>query len=139
MKLTWVLAFGWIACALAQAPSQSPGTTMKQLMLDLIYPASNDVLLLTYRGGPQNEKEWAEVRHSALTLAESGNLLAARGQGDWLKHARALADVGAALYKAAQGKDSQAIAALTRRLDASCTACHKQYRPNVFPPSGGPK
>jgi len=33
----------------------------------------------------------------------------------------------------------QALAAATGKIDAACTSCHKQYRPNVFPPQGGSK
>ena len=116
--------------------------SMKQLMLDLIYPASNDILLLVNRGAPKSDAEWAGVRRSALTLAESGNLLTMPGRApkdgsDWTRDARALADVGTAAYRAAQAKDFPALAALTEPLDASCTNCHKQYRPNVFPREGG--
>jgi cytochrome c556 len=130
--------------AFAQAPAETaPSATMKQLMVDLIHPASNDILLFVNRGSASDEKEWAAVRRSAVTLAESANLLMARGrardQGDWLKDAKALADVGAAAYKAAEAKDAKALAALAEPLDASCTACHKQYRPNVFPRDGGLK
>jgi hypothetical protein len=122
------------------AIAQAPAVSMKQLMLDLIHPASNDLLLLINRGSPQDEREWAVVRRSALTLAESGNLLMtpgrARDQGDWMKDARSLADVGSAAYKAAQAKDGKALAALAAPLDASCTTCHQHYRPNVFPREG---
>jgi cytochrome c556 len=129
--------------AFAQAP------TMKQLMLDLIHPASNSILLASYRGGPADEKDWADLRHSALTLMESANLLAARGPAGlntassgqssstaWAASAKMLTDAAAAAYKAAQDRDPKALAALTVRIDASCTSCHKQYRPNVFPPGG---
>jgi cytochrome c556 len=118
-----------------------PGATMRQLMVDLIHPASNQVVLFVARGGSDNEREWAALRHGALTLAESGNLLAMRrpADQDWLKDARMLVDVGTAAYKAAQAKDLKALAALTESLDASCTTCHKQYRPNVFPREGGSK
>ena len=54
--------------------------SMKQLMLDLIYPASNDILLFVNRGAPKSDAEWAGVRRSALTLAESGNLLTMPGR-----------------------------------------------------------
>jgi len=122
--------------AFAQGPA-----TIKQLMLDFIHPSSNDILLSVFRGGPQDEKEWAAVRRSALSLAEGGNLLLMRGpaadSGEWVKDAKMLADAGAAAYKAAQAKDGNALAAVAERLDASCTACHKQYRPNVFPRRGG--
>jgi hypothetical protein len=116
---------------------------MKQLMLDLVHPASNDMLLLIYRGGPTNENEWAAVRRGAVTLAESGNLLTMRGrardQGDWMKDSKMLVDAGSAAYKAALAKDVKALAAVAGPLDASCTTCHKQYRPNVFPREGGSK
>jgi hypothetical protein len=120
---------------------------MKQLMLDLIHPASNDILLASYRGGPADDKEWAAVRHSALTLAESGNTLIARGPANggasandgWTTAAKMLADAGTAAYKASQEKDAKALAAITVRIDASCTNCHRQYRPNVFPSQTGRK
>ena len=110
-------------------------------MLDLIHPASNDILLAIFRGGPKDESEWATVRRSALTLAEAGNSLRVRGpaQPDWARDAKLLSDAGAAAYKAAQAKDAKALAAVADPLDASCTACHKQFRPNVFPREGGSK
>jgi hypothetical protein len=123
--------------------AQAPSATMKQVMLDLIHPASNEILLAIYRGGPRDEKEWAVVRRSALTLAESGNLLMtpgrARDEADWMKHARRLADAGNGAYQAAQAKDVKALVALAEPIDASCTSCHKQYRPDVFPRQGGSK
>jgi hypothetical protein len=113
---------------------------MKQIMLDLIHPASNDILLTVSRGGPSDEKEWASVRHSALTLSESGNVLVAQGQSGseaWTRAAKLLADAGSDAWKAAQSKDLKALAAITIRIDASCTNCHKQFRPNVFPSQAG--
>jgi hypothetical protein len=116
---------------------------MKQLMVDLIHPAANDILLFVNRGNPKDEREWAAVRRGAVTLAEAGNLLATRGraidQGEWMKDARRLADTGTAAYKAAQARDPKALAALSESLDASCTTCHRQYRPYVFPREGGSK
>ena len=125
-------------------PESSPPTaTTRQLMLDMIYPASNDMLLLIYRGGPKDENEWAAARRDSMTLAESGNLLMMPGrmrdQGDWVTHVKMLADVGTSAYKAAQEKNAQALAAAAGPLDASCTSCHKIYRPNVFPRQGGSK
>jgi hypothetical protein len=121
----------------AQVPSDAPQpvATMKQLMVDVIHPAANALLLLINRGGPSEDKEWAEARRSALTLAESGNLLIIRNRASaWIADARLLTDAGAAAYKAAEAKDAKALAALGDRVDASCTTCHKQFRPTVFPP-----
>ena len=127
------------SCVLAaQTPSDplQPVATMKQLMVDVIHPASNDILLLVSRGGPESDKEWAEVRRSAMTLAESGNLLIMRNRASgWVADARLLGEVGTAAYKAAEAKDVKSLAALTERIDASCTTCHKQFRPAVFPPA----
>jgi cytochrome c556 len=142
MKIECMGAF-LLAAAIACAQASPPAATVRQLMLDLIHPSSNDILLAIYRGGPKDEKEWAAVRRAAVTLAESGNLLTtpgrARDQADWMKDARLLADAGNAAYKAAQAKDANALAALANAVDASCTTCHKQYRPNVFPKDGGSK
>jgi cytochrome c556 len=130
---------------LAQAPPEqaSPVASVRQLMLDLIYPSSNDILLAVNRGGPKDEKDWAAVRRSALALKEAGNILTApdrvRDQVDWIKDAKLLMDAGAAAYKAAQAKDSHALTAVAGAIDASCTTCHKQYRPNVFPKDGASK
>ena len=145
MKPVVAVTFGLCAAtAFAQAPAASfQPATVRQLMVDLIHPASNDILVFIYRGAPGHDEAWRAVRRSAITLAESGSLLAmpgrARDQGDWVKDARALTDIGIAAYKAALDKDVKALASLAEPLDASCTVCHKRYRPNVFPREGASK
>ncbi len=128
--------------ALTATIAGAQGPTLRQLMLDLIHPASNEVLLFVNRGAPKQEADWAPVRRGALALAESGNLLTLPGRvpknsADWIRDAQALASVGAAAYRAAEAKDFTALAALAEPLDASCTNCHKQFRPNVFPRKEG--
>jgi hypothetical protein len=131
-----------------QPSSTDPAATMKQIMLDLIYPASNEILLFVYRGGSnsgdaRNENAWATVRRNALILSESENLLTlpgrARDQPEWMNDAKLLSNAGTSLYNAAQAKDGNALAALVLSLDASCTTCHRQYRPDVFPRDGESK
>jgi hypothetical protein len=122
----------------AQAPSEAlqPIATMKELMLDVIYPASNSLLLAVNRGGPGDDKGWAEARRSAMTVAESGNLLIMRNRAAaWVADARLLTDAGTAAYRAAVARDARALAALADRIDTSCTTCHAQFRPTVFPPA----
>lgn len=133
-----------VAVIATVAQAQEPGSvSMRQLMLDLIHPAANDIVLFVNRGGSKDDADWAGIRRSALTLAESGNLLTqpgrARNQDDWSKDAKLLSDAGTAAYKAAQAKDLAALAAMADALDATCTTCHKQFRPNVFPKYGGSK
>ena len=128
-----ILVFFVATVATAQAPSYEPIGNMSQLMVDIIYPAS-DALFYVERAKPQNDRDWGVLRGTALTLAESGNLLMmpgrARDQGDWIKDAKLLVDVGAAAYKAAQKHDLQAILDLNDQLNTSCIKCHVQYRPN---------
>jgi hypothetical protein len=144
-RLAGVLWLSGALVAQAQAPASTsasseagalrPVATMKQLMVDVIHPASNVILLAVNRGGPVDDSAWAEVRHSAMTLAESANLLIMRNRAPgWVADARLIAEVGAAAYNAAQARDAGALAALADRIDASCTTCHKQFRPTVFPP-----
>ena len=139
--MTWLLAGVLLLLPLAlsaQSPSDPPQpvATMKQLMLDVIHPALNSLLLLVNRGGPADDREWTDARRSALILAESGNLLMMRNRAaGWTADARLLTDAGAAAYKAADAKDTKALAAASERLDTSCTTCHKHSRPNVFPES----
>jgi hypothetical protein len=132
-----IVAVLMLSGALAQAPAEpvQPVATMKQLMLDVIYPASNSLLLQVNRGGPSGDNEWGEARRSAMTLAESGNLLIMRNRAPgWVADAKLLIDVGAAAFKAADARDARALTAATDRIDASCTACHKQFRTALFPP-----
>jgi hypothetical protein len=122
------------AIALAQSPAPfQPVGNMSQLMVDVIYPTS-DAIFYVERAPPKNEQDWSVLRTNALTLAESGNLLMmgtrARDQGDWIKDSKLLIDVGAAAYKAAQGKDLNAVLALNEQLNTACVTCHQQYRPN---------
>lgn len=126
----WLLA----GAAIAQAPSNfQPVGNMSQLMIDIIYPAS-DALFYIERDPPKNEHDWNVIRGNALMVAESGNLLLmpgrARDQDRWVKDAKLMIDAGSAAFKAAQKKDMQAILALGDQLTASCITCHKDYRPN---------
>jgi hypothetical protein len=122
------------ALAIAQAPSSfQPVGNMSQLMIDVIYPTS-DAIFYAERNTPQNDHDWGVLRANALTLAESGNLLMmgarARDQGNWIKDAKLLVDVGAAAFKAAQAKDLDAVLALNDQLYTACVTCHQEYRPN---------
>jgi cytochrome c556 len=144
MKVVSVVGFILFAGMLCHAQSSSepfpPVGTMRQLMFDLIHPAANDLLLSIYRGGPSNAKEWAAARRNALTLAESGNLLMlpgrAKDQGEWVKDAKMMVAAGDAAYKSTLAKDAKGLAAVANPLDASCTNCHKEFRPDVFPRKG---
>lgn len=140
MRIIGLLSIGLVLAAgapVAQGQGPQPVGTMNELMVSMVYPAANDLLLFIHRGAPGSAAEWAVVQRSAVLLAESGNLLMtagrARDQGEWIKDARMLVDVGAAAYKAARARDANALLALDEPLNASCVTCHRQYRPNVHP------
>jgi hypothetical protein len=119
--------------ALAQAPTFQPVGTMSQLMIDMIYPAS-DAIFYANREPPKIEHEWNTLQENALILAESGNLLMmptrARDQEGWIKDSKLLVDVGTAAYKAAKAHNMDAILALNDQLNTACVTCHQEYRPN---------
>ena len=106
--------------------------TIGQLMGQMIYPTSNDIFYIG-RKPPQTDYEWGLVERSALTLAESGNLLMlpgrVRDEEKWIKDSKLLVDVGAAAYKAAKAKDLDAVLALNDQLNTACVTCHQDYRP----------
>ena len=130
--LAAVLATAGVTFARQQSTFQPVGT-MSQLMIDIIYPTSDDIFYIG-RTPPSNDREWSAIERSALTLAESGNLLMmparARDQADWIKDSKMLVDAGTAAFKAAKAKDMDAILALNEQLVGACTTCHMQYRAN---------
>jgi hypothetical protein len=118
--------------ALAAEPYfQLVGST-SQLMISIIYPASNAIFYI-HRGAPKDDKEWAAMQANALMMAEAGNLLMlgsrAKDQDNWIKDAKLLVEVGAAAFKAAQAKDAGALDALSDQLNTACVTCHQDYRP----------
>jgi len=128
------ILFMIVGLAAAQAPTfYQPVGSMSQLMVDIIYPTS-DAIFYAERTPPKTDRDWNVLRGTALTLAESGNLLMmdtrARDRADWMKDSKLLVDVGAAAFKAAQAKDLPAILALNDDLNTACVTCHQQYRPN---------
>ena len=126
----------------AQPPATAPpapGTakppvaaTMKELMLDMIFPTS-DTLFYVARGAPKTDAEWLKLELYSLALAEAGNVLNSPGrafkQDQWRQDAQLLVDVGLQFYRAAQARDHKAMVDLNDELYESCQSCHVHYRP----------
>jgi len=123
--------------ALAQAPAYQPVGNMSQLMVDIIYPASDAVFYIG-RTKPKNDVEWNQFKTQALMLAESGNLLLmpgrARDQEKWVADTKLMIDVAKKAYKLAQAKNLDGILDLNDELNTACVTCHKDYRPNYGRP-----
>src|SRR5471030_1882044 len=120
-----------------QAPDSSarmqPASTMSELMVKIIYPASDAIFYITTRE-PKAEAEWVDLQGKALAVAESANLLImpgrARDQDRWMQDSTLMLDAGRAAFRAAKAKDVAALDALNEQLYTSCTSCHQHYRPN---------
>jgi len=114
------------------APTRTVGS-MSELMVDVIYPASDAVFYISTRT-PKNDAEWTELQGKTLMLAESGNLLMmprrARDNDRWMSDAKLLLDAGTAAFAAAKKKDPDALADLNDQLYTSCVTCHQHYRVN---------
>jgi len=125
---------------LAQAPATPPAETpgiksmgsMKEIMLDMIYPTSDQIFYVA-RDEKKTEKDWVDIRRAALMLAESANLLMAPNRAldkdQWMRDAMLLQDVGNKAYKAAKVKDEEGLEALNAELYEACQSCHVHYRP----------
>ena len=103
----------------APVPEPMPIGTMSELMIKLMYPASDAILYVESRA-PTNEVEWNELQAQALLLAESANLImmpsrVAGDRDEWMRDARLMFDAGAAAYEAALDQDLEALIALNEQ------------------------
>ena len=133
-----VVAVGLAGAAAARddgpVPEPQPIGTMSELMIKLMYPASDAILYVESRA-PTNEVEWNELQAQALILAESANLIMmpSRVVGDrdqWMRDAQLMFDAGAAAYEAALDHDLGALIALNEQVYLSCVVCHRRTRPD---------
>jgi hypothetical protein len=119
--------------ALAPAAGGRPVGTMSELMVDVLYPASDAVFYISTRT-PANDAEWTALQGKTLMLAESANLLMmptrARDNDRWMADSKLLLDAGTAAFAAAKKKDADALANLNDALYQSCVTCHTHYRGN---------
>lgn len=133
MRAVGWLLFAMAGAVVAQAPSFQPVGSMSELMIRIIYPAS-DALFYIERDAPKTDVQWNAIRTQALILAESGNLMLLpnrqRDQGDWVKETKVMIDLAATAFRAALAKNMDGILAVNDKLADSCIVCHQQYRAN---------
>ena len=96
----------------------------------MVVPASNKLFDVP-RNVPEDDSGWADVRHSAVLLAESGTLLMRDGRAEdsdiWAATSRALAEAGEAALKAARARDPEAIGEAGNLLIDACETCHEEH------------
>ena len=122
--------------AAGQAPPAvvpAPVGTMSELMVKIVYPASDAIFYITTRT-PADDAGWNDLQGKALMVAESANLLMMpahqRDDARWLADAKLMRDAGQAAFRAAKAKDVKALEDLNDQLYQSCVTCHLHYRPN---------
>ena len=128
--LTIVLAMLAQDSPAPRPPTRNVGT-MSELMVRIIYPASDALFYIESRT-PKTDTEWGALEGQALMLAESANLLMmpgrARDRKEWMTYSRLMLDAAADALAAAKKHDVDGIVLTGERLLESCTACHKAYR-----------
>lgn len=104
--------------------------TVAQLMQAMVIPASNALFNLP-RNVPEDDQGWSEVQHSAVILAESGNLLMigsrARDSEVWMATSKALVEAGEAALKAVEARDVDAFADIGNQIIEACESCHEKH------------
>ena len=135
-----------LGLALAAAPASAadeekplPSVDMATLMDHVITPAAFAIwhasgYVIDFEGehdlSPKTDEEWEDVISGAAQLVESGHLLMVEDRvldDDWSMYVRKLTDAAEEAWKAAEAHDKEGIASVGDRLDAICTACHKNY------------
>jgi hypothetical protein len=84
---------------------------------------------------PADDEEWSRVWASAITLAESGNLLMmaprALDQGEWMRLSGEMIDIGLEAARVADKKDAIGVLDVGEQLYNLCTECHQKYMPSL--------
>jgi hypothetical protein len=158
-----VAAIFWAGFLMAQSSTPpkaiAPAANLNQLMRALFFPNSNTVFF-TQRYDPAEVKRadepsastdpltgvfggWEAVENSALTLADSADLLLTPGRkcsngkdvplgnADWAQLVNGLREASMVSYKAALTKDRDKLIMASEVLANSCSNCHNKYRARV--------
>jgi len=118
-------------CAMAQGPAYKEVATVHHLMDGMIRPMQQAIAAAS-KEAPADDRAWRGIVTNAIMLQESAQLLKTSGrakdQDAWMKDADALGSAGAAVQKAAEGKDFAALQAASGGINATCQGCHSVYR-----------
>src|SRR6184192_146648 len=121
----------WSLLLLAFQPSHSP--TMSDLMVKIIYPASDSIFYITTRT-PGTDGEWAALQKNTEALEQAARELIeprrARDRERWLADAQLMVDASVKAVAAAKTRDLKGLEDLNDALYTSCVQCHQHYRPN---------
>lgn len=121
----------------ATAPVYRPVITLNQIMVSVVDSNSHEIWDVEENAKP-TDAQWAELEHSAVTLAAAGNLTTMSGNGpkdqqwtqqpDWAKHSTAVSDAGLAAMQAVRERNVAGVRKAGDALVLACINCHKEYR-----------
>ncbi|HLT63289.1 MAG TPA: hypothetical protein VKZ92_02100 [Pseudohongiella sp.] len=117
--------------ALAADVSPQALTSINEMMNRIVRPTS-DVVFYVAAEAPASDEAWLNVENSALTLAESANLLLMSGYvrpGErWAQDVAAMREAALAAFEAAKNRDVSLLEELGNTLYESCESCHTANR-----------
>jgi cytochrome c556 len=112
------------------APTLTALATTRQVMLGITVPTS-DALFGVGEKPPEDDAAWEKIQASAISLAESANLLRIDGRRvdtqDWLKYVDALVATSQVAAQAAQEKNVDKVLDAGNQIYEVCDSCHKKY------------
>ena len=125
-------------------PPFDTSNSVKELMANLVDPTADGVwesvgTVYTKEGvfekKPESDEEWNDVRASALTLVEVGNLLMmpsrSGGSEEWVKLAQELIVQSKRAIKAAEAHDRDGVFNTGADIYEACVNCHKRFDPAI--------
>ena len=125
-------------------PPFDTSNSVKELMANIVDPTADGVwesvgTVYTKEGvfekKPESDEEWNDVRASALTLVEVGNLLMmpsrSGGSEEWVKLAQELIVQSKRAIKAAEAHDRDGVFNTGADIYEACVNCHKRFDPAI--------
>ena len=124
----------------AQPPPFRPVADTKLLMQSVVDPNADVIwdsvkTIITAQGTeeirPRTDGDWTAVRNSAVTLAESGNLLMmsprAKDAGACMTLSQELIDASQSAVRAAESKNADRLFTVGGDIYEACSHCHQKY------------
>jgi hypothetical protein len=116
----------------AARASSSPfklAASVQQVMTAITIPASD--VIFEAAGATTKDTAWDNIQNSALTLAESGNLLMLPGRApdnqEWVKQSQAMIDAAMLAFDAAAKRNADQLSISGDKIYATCEGCHNKY------------
>jgi cytochrome c556 len=117
------------AVTVPQEPLKA-SATIKEVMATMTGPSS-EVIFAAASEPPKDDLQWVAVRNSAVTLAESGELLMTGGRNrdttTWMAMSRGMVTQAQAAQAAAEARNSDELSQAGDDVYETCKACHASY------------